>query len=83
MTVKLKLKDVKDKLREDTLDLSLCDLEEVPVREIVSLYFVVSLFFLQSNGMHMEIDRLCVSHRILEYLLCSFSDTGDRETSVI
>ncbi|XP_011700428.1 PREDICTED: leucine-rich repeat-containing protein 59 [Wasmannia auropunctata] len=37
MTVKLKLKDVKDKLREDTLDLSLCDLEEVPVREIASL----------------------------------------------
>lgn len=39
MTVKLKLKDVKDKLKEDTLDLSLCDLEEVPVREIVSLLF--------------------------------------------
>ncbi|KAG5308190.1 LRC59 protein, partial [Acromyrmex insinuator] len=37
MTVKLKLKDVKDKLKEDTLDLSLCDLEEVPVREIASL----------------------------------------------
>lgn len=39
MTIKLKLKDVKDKLKEDTLDLSLCDLEEVPVREIVSLLF--------------------------------------------
>lgn len=37
MTVKLKLKDVKDKLKDDTLDLSLCDLEEVPVREIASL----------------------------------------------
>ncbi|KYN15721.1 PREDICTED: leucine-rich repeat-containing protein 59 [Trachymyrmex cornetzi] len=37
MTVKLKLKDVKDKLKEDALDLSLCDLEEVPVREIASL----------------------------------------------
>ncbi|KYN36567.1 Leucine-rich repeat-containing protein 59 [Trachymyrmex septentrionalis] len=37
MTIKLKLKDVKDKLREDTLDLSLCDLEEVPVREIASV----------------------------------------------
>ncbi|KYQ52162.1 Leucine-rich repeat-containing protein 59 [Trachymyrmex zeteki] len=37
MTIKLKLKDVKDKLKEDTLDLSLCDLEEVPVREIASL----------------------------------------------
>lgn len=36
MTVKLKLKDVKDKLKDDSLDLSLCDLEEVPVREIVS-----------------------------------------------
>ncbi|XP_029671206.1 leucine-rich repeat-containing protein 59 [Formica exsecta] len=37
MTVKLKLKDVKDKLKDDTLDLSLCELEEVPVREIASL----------------------------------------------
>jgi len=45
MTVKLKLKDVKDKLREDTLDLSLCDLEEVPVREIVS-FLCFSFFFL-------------------------------------
>lgn len=45
MTIKLKLKDVKDKLKEDTLDLSLCDLEEVPVREIVSLLF---FFFLQN-----------------------------------
>lgn len=37
MTVKLKLKDVKDKLKDDSLDLSLCDLEEVPVREIASV----------------------------------------------
>lgn len=37
MTIKLKLKDVKDKLKDDTLDLSLCELEEVPVREIASL----------------------------------------------
>ncbi|KAL0117160.1 hypothetical protein PUN28_010181 [Cardiocondyla obscurior] len=37
MTIKLKLKDVRDKLKDDTLDLSLCDLEEVPVREIASL----------------------------------------------
>lgn len=38
MTNKLKLKDVKDKLKDDTLDLSLCELKEVPVREIVSDY---------------------------------------------
>ncbi|GAB1861257.1 Leucine-rich repeat protein soc-2 homolog [Camponotus japonicus] len=37
MTVQLKLKDVKDKLKDDTLDLSLYELEEVPVREIASL----------------------------------------------
>lgn len=36
MTAKLKLKDIKDKLKDDTLDLSLYELEEVPVREIVS-----------------------------------------------
>jgi len=36
MTVQLKLKDIKDKLKDDTLDLSLYELEEVPVREIVS-----------------------------------------------
>lgn len=29
-------KEVRDKLDDDTLDLSLCDLEEVPVKEIVS-----------------------------------------------
>ncbi|XP_072743771.1 uncharacterized protein [Anoplolepis gracilipes] len=43
MTVKLKLKDVKDKLKENSLDLSLCELEEVPVREIVSLRKVTNL----------------------------------------
>lgn len=33
MTNKIK---VKDKLEDDTLDLSFCDLQEVPIREIVS-----------------------------------------------
>lgn len=28
--------NVKDKLQDETLDLSLCDMEEVPVKEIVS-----------------------------------------------
>lgn len=41
MTIKLKLKDVKDKLKDETLDLSLCELEEVPVREIVSDFSVL------------------------------------------
>lgn len=36
MSGKLTAKDIKDKLEDDTLDLSLCDLEEVPVKEIVS-----------------------------------------------
>lgn len=35
MSGKLTVKDIKDKLDDDTLDLSLCDLEEVPVKEIV------------------------------------------------
>lgn len=43
MTNKLKLKDVKDKLKDDTLDLSLCELKEVPVREIASLRKVTNL----------------------------------------
>ena len=30
-----KLKNLKDKLEDDTLDLSLCDIEQVPVKEIV------------------------------------------------
>ena len=38
MSGKMTVKDIKDKLDDDTLDLSLCDLEEVPVREIVSTY---------------------------------------------
>lgn len=29
--------NVKDKLQDETLDLSLCDIEEVPVKEIVSI----------------------------------------------
>lgn len=36
MAAKLNLKNVKDKLKDDTLDLSFCELKEVPVREIVS-----------------------------------------------
>lgn len=43
MTNKLKLKDVKDKLKDDTLDLSLCELKEVPVREIVSDYLFLHI----------------------------------------
>jgi hypothetical protein len=30
--------NLKDRLNDDTLDLSLCDLETVPVKEIVILY---------------------------------------------
>ncbi|XP_031783610.1 leucine-rich repeat-containing protein 59 [Nasonia vitripennis] len=37
MTGKMTLKDIKDKLDDDTLDLSLCDLEEVPVKEISTI----------------------------------------------
>ncbi|EFN79052.1 Leucine-rich repeat-containing protein 59 [Harpegnathos saltator] len=37
MTVKLNLKNIKDKLKDNNLDLSLCDLKEVPVREIASV----------------------------------------------
>ncbi|KAG7211159.1 hypothetical protein KM043_010483 [Ampulex compressa] len=33
----MNLKSVKDRLKDETLDLSLCDLKEVPVREIVSV----------------------------------------------
>ncbi|XP_076623673.1 uncharacterized protein LOC143343055 [Colletes latitarsis] len=32
--MKLNLKNIKDRLKDETLDLSLCDLKEVPVREI-------------------------------------------------
>lgn len=32
---KLNIKNIKDKLDEDNLDLSICDLKEVPVKEIV------------------------------------------------
>lgn len=39
MTVKLNLKNIKDKLKDNSLDLSLCELKEVPVREIVSNNF--------------------------------------------
>lgn len=34
---KMNLKNVKNRLKDETLDLSLCDLKEVPVREIVCL----------------------------------------------
>ena len=34
--------NVKDKLQDETLDLSLCDLEEVPVRDIVSKHSAFS-----------------------------------------
>ncbi|XP_014474281.1 PREDICTED: leucine-rich repeat-containing protein 59 [Dinoponera quadriceps] len=37
MTVKLNLKNIKDKLKDNSLDLSLCELKEVPVREIASV----------------------------------------------
>lgn len=33
----MNLKNVKNRLKDETLDLSLCDLKEVPVREIVCL----------------------------------------------
>ncbi|XP_014209750.1 leucine-rich repeat-containing protein 59 [Copidosoma floridanum] len=37
MTKKWTVKDIKDKLDEDVLDLSLCDLDEVPVKEIAQV----------------------------------------------
>lgn len=37
MPVKMNMKSVKDRLKDETLDLSLCDLEEVPVREIAAV----------------------------------------------
>ncbi|XP_031840470.2 leucine-rich repeat-containing protein 59 [Nomia melanderi] len=33
----MNLKNIKDRLKDDTLDLSLCDLKEVPVREIATV----------------------------------------------
>lgn len=38
MTVKIK---IKDKLEDNTLDLSFCDLQEVPIREIVSPFYYI------------------------------------------
>lgn len=37
MPLKMNLKGVKDRLKDETLDLSLCDLKEVPVREIAAV----------------------------------------------
>lgn len=37
MPAKMNLKNVKGRLKDETLDLSLCDLEEVPVREIAAV----------------------------------------------
>ena len=44
MSGKLTVKDIKNKLQDDTLDLSLCDLEDVPVKEIVCIFFFLSIF---------------------------------------
>jgi hypothetical protein len=41
--IKKKL-NLKDKLTDDNLDLSLCSLETVPIKEIVILLFVLDLF---------------------------------------
>lgn len=37
----MKLKNIGNRIKDDNLDLSLCDLEEVPVEEIVSEIFQV------------------------------------------
>lgn len=46
MSGKLTAKEIKDKLDNDTLDLSLCDLDEVPVKEIVIKIFCFWLLIL-------------------------------------
>ncbi|RLU26824.1 hypothetical protein DMN91_000621 [Ooceraea biroi] len=61
MTVKLKLKDVKDKLKDDCLDLSLCDLEEVPVREIASLRKATNVNLSTNLLVSLPISRLPLS----------------------
>ena len=47
---KMSKMNVKDKLQDETLDLSLCDLEEVPVREIVSSTKFFFLFIFISSS---------------------------------
>ena len=44
---KLNVANLKDKLNEDLLDLSLCGLETVPVKEIVICFTFIYLFYLK------------------------------------
>lgn len=50
MTVKLNLKNIKDKLKDNSLDLSLCELKEVPVREIVSNKSLCTNFYIDKTN---------------------------------
>ena len=52
-TIKKKV-NLKEKLNEDHLDLSLCSLETVPIKEIVKKILLLCIFLNKKNFFHQQ-----------------------------